>query len=209
MKRGLLAILCLFSVIFSFLYFLPADVFLSNLLASSGAEFSSIDGNGWYIKIPELTFKGVSVSDIECINRVISINIVSGNSSIKVYPVSKRAVFSIKGLPFSVNAGDFKGEGTVYVNGFVRDNLSGDVSGKIHVENALYKGVNAGKLNVQFSYKDGEFSADFTSSFVKGRATGNVSKKGGDFVISGIVNLFIEGEGLSKRFKYVVAGLSL
>lgn len=207
MKKLLLAVLCIAVFIFSFLYFLPADVMFVNYLSASNVSCSSVEGNGWHLKLSDLEFKGVSVKGIDIVNKILSLDILSGKSKVNVSPFNKRIEVSLNRFPVSLNTYGFRAEGYLNSEGFIKFDLSGDLKGKINLERAVYKGINIGNLEGRFSYENGNFSLDLTSPSVKGRITGNVKELKGKIVVKGVADLFVAGQKFSEKFYYELAGL--
>ncbi|WP_456397536.1 hypothetical protein [Desulfurobacterium sp.] len=207
MKKVLLVLPCIAVFVFSFFYFLPADVMFVNYLSASDINCSSAEGNGLHVRLSELEFKGVSVRDIDIVNRIFSLDILSGRSKVEVSPFSKKVRVSLKRFPVFLDTCGFRAEGHIDSEGFVGFDLSGDLRGKMRLGKAAYKGINIGNLEGRFSYKNGNFSSDLTSSSIKGRVTANVRNLKGKIVIKGVADLSVAGQKFFEKFYYELVGL--
>ncbi|OMH40865.1 hypothetical protein [Desulfurobacterium indicum] len=207
MKKILLVVLCIAVSVFSFFYFLPADVMFANYLSALNVKCSSVEGNGLHMSLSDLEFKGVSVKGVDIVNKILSLDIISGRSKVSIFPFSKKIEVSLKRFPVSLKTYGFEAEGYLNSEGFVKFDLSGDLNGKINFERAVYKGINIGNLEGRFSYKNGNFSSDLISSPIRGRITGSVKEFKGKVIVKGVADLFVSGQKFSEKFYYELAGL--
>ncbi|WP_457568364.1 hypothetical protein [Desulfurobacterium sp.] len=210
MKKLLFVPLCVAIFVFSFFYFFPADVVFLNVARDNGVKVSSLEGNGLYLKLKGFSLKGVSFDrEIDVLNRLAFLDIVSGESRVRVRFFPLKVYFSVKKLPVSVSVDGFEGDGRIDAKGFLDAYFSGNATGRVHFRKVVYKGIDAGRAEVVFSFRNGRFSADISSSPVRGKVTGKVVREKDAVSISGVARIFAGGGSFSEKFKYDLKGFGL